>query len=144
MRAEGYGNSNNYDVGKTLAFDNENNLIIAGEFYGGITFGTNTLVSSGGSDIFVAKLDDNNTNVPQNEVTQKIKIFPNPNNGKFIIQNNLQTNTDIVIYNLNGEKVYESRVNDNNTIDISNLTKGMYFLKIIKSNNIFVEKIIIQ
>lgn len=142
--ANSYGNSNNYDIGKTLAIDGDDNLIIAGEFYGGINFGTNSLVSSGGSDIFVAKLEGDNTSVLQNKTFENIKIYPNPNNGKFAIQDNLNSNNNVIIYNLKGEKIFESNFKNTSTIDISGIVKGMYFVKIINSKNTLTQKIIID
>ncbi len=43
------------DVGNACATDNQGNLFVAGYFTGTATFGTNTLVSAGQNDIFVAK-----------------------------------------------------------------------------------------
>ncbi|MEN6446019.1 MAG: SBBP repeat-containing protein [Candidatus Cloacimonas sp.] len=49
------GTSN--DLGKSIAVDSNGNSYITGYFNGIATFGTATLTSSGGDDIFVAKLD---------------------------------------------------------------------------------------
>jgi len=48
-----------YDSSSSIAVDANGNSYITGYFYGSATFGTTTLTSSGGSDIFVAKLDIN-------------------------------------------------------------------------------------
>ena len=48
-----------YDSSSSIAVDANGNSYVTGYFYGSATFGTTTLTSSGGSDIFVAKLDIN-------------------------------------------------------------------------------------
>jgi len=54
--AESIGGTNNV-YGLNITTDDTLNIYIAGHFLGEAYFGTTTLVSSGGSDIFVAKLD---------------------------------------------------------------------------------------
>jgi len=51
------GQSN--DGGRSITVDDNGNSYVTGVFEGSATFGTTTLTSSGGSDIFVAKLDIN-------------------------------------------------------------------------------------
>jgi hypothetical protein len=45
------------DYGNDIAVDPQGNLYVTGSFGGTSTFGTNTLTSTGGNDLFVAKLD---------------------------------------------------------------------------------------
>lgn len=44
------------DYGRGIAVDSSGNCYVTGNFYGTATFGSTSLTSSGGSDIFVAKL----------------------------------------------------------------------------------------
>ena len=45
--------------GISVTTDNNNNIIVTGYFYADITFGTTTLTSFGGTDVFVAKFNAN-------------------------------------------------------------------------------------
>jgi len=47
------------DHGQGIAIDDYGNSYVSGDFYETVTFGSHSLTSSGGSDIFVAKMDSN-------------------------------------------------------------------------------------
>ncbi|MBL4670322.1 MAG: T9SS type A sorting domain-containing protein [Flavobacteriales bacterium] len=77
-----------------------------------------------------------------NEITQTLELttYPNPTTGKVTFSTTEQINS-IEIHNLTGQKV--TTFNNTNTIDISNLTNGVYFAKIITAtNNSVMQKII--
>jgi photosystem II stability/assembly factor-like uncharacterized protein len=82
-------------------------------------------------------------------VNSNFKLYPNPNNGKFRIEfDNKQINkVSLKINNLLGERIFEiSDFNPkiSNDIDISNLPKGVYFVKINDGVRINTEKFVIQ
>lgn len=73
-------------------------------------------------------------------------IYPNPSKGIFNISlGNLQP-TGIEVYDLTGKKVYEKKEvtisNFETKIDLSNVTQGIYFVKIIDNNQSTVKRII--
>ncbi len=57
------------------------------------------------------------------------KVYPNPNNGLFKID--CERNTEVVIYNLLGEIVYNKVHSVQSEIDVRDLPKGIYVLKAI-------------
>lgn len=60
---------------------------------------------------------------------EKIKMFPNPTNGEFHIAE-LPIGTKITIIDSNGKKLMESSSNnDFKTIDITNFSNGIYYVK---------------
>jgi len=68
--------------------------------------------------------------------TDRILVYPNPNNGIFTIQANNQqllANSYIEIYNVLGEKVYsQSKTNNSQlTINLNNQPNGVYLYRII-------------
>jgi len=66
----------------------------------------------------------------ENPFANEIKLYPNPNNGKFIIETySTKPDTKIVVYNLLGENVFETKINLNrNEIDMQILPAGNYIL----------------
>jgi hypothetical protein len=80
----------------------------------------------------------------------RYSIFPNPNNGKFKIELGSGTNDILLIkiYNTYGQLVYNKNFNPTRTfskdIDISDLGKGVYYLKGNTDNKSFTKKIIVQ
>ncbi len=82
--------------------------------------------------------------VPQYQNQSGISVFPNPTSGKFTLDSKL-TNGEISIYNLFGEKVYESTISNPNTeIDLTYKSNGIYFINVKTETESFTQKIIIQ
>jgi hypothetical protein len=76
---------------------------------------------------------------------ETISIYPNPNQGIF----NLETNIDnyiLNIYNMLGELVYvESNINSTKKLfDLSSLNNGVFFVKIVSENKSLTEKLVIN
>jgi Domain of unknown function DUF11/Secretion system C-terminal sorting domain/MAM domain, meprin/A5/mu/N-terminal domain of BNR-repeat neuraminidase len=87
-----------------------------------------------------------------NEISQdlNIKLYPNPTNG--IVYLSLDVNTiskgSIEVFNSTGSRVYSKNLHNKtesvNEINLSNLPKGMYFVKINTDNNSNTKKLIIK
>ncbi|NQU34230.1 MAG: T9SS type A sorting domain-containing protein [Bacteroidetes bacterium] len=74
-----------------------------------------------------------------------IKIFPNPTSKELFIEMQSRKDVNIIVFNSFGQSVYTTRVqSDNETIDISRLRTGIYFVEIkdLKGNVLLSEKII--
>ena len=54
-----FGSTSNFDTGKSISVDGSGNVVLAGNFSETADFGGGPLVSSGGTDIFLAKYDTN-------------------------------------------------------------------------------------
>jgi hypothetical protein len=75
--------------------------------------------------------------------SSKISIYPNPAN-EFVQIASEENITGIEIYNLIGKKVISSSSLINNKIDVSNLSKGIYVLKVMSNKLVGSRKIIIE
>ena len=78
-----------------------------------------------------------------NDIKKKeLKIYPNPTKGKIEIKN-LPENSKLIITDILGARVRQINVKSTSqTIDISNLKKGVYFISNNDKKNHFVRKII--
>lgn len=88
------------------------------------------------------------TGVDENQEKVDISVFPNPSNGQFQVNINdlsLLKNADLAIYNVVGEKVYQTVITESNpTIVLNHPVKGIYLLKIGNGEAILTKKIIVQ
>ena len=74
-------------------------------------------------------------------INNGIIVYPNPTNGILNINSNNNIIKNIIIYDLLGKVVLE-KSNNFEQLNISNLTNGLYLLKITRENEIFIMKII--
>ena len=85
-------------------------------------------------------------NVNYINYVHSISVFPNPTSGVFTIESSqLFKNADIVILNSIGEIVFSRRRSQftNEVIDLSFVSDGLYTIKIISDDNLYISKIII-
>lgn len=74
----------------------------------------------------------------------EVLVFPNPAIDNITIQSNIEV-SNIKIWNSRGEELSFKLLLDNNSVDISRLTKGIYYLNIYSENKIIKqEKISVQ
>ena len=76
--------------------------------------------------------------------TQIAVAFPNPATGFIYIKT--KSETQVSIFNINGQQVINTLANNNDKIDISILTTGIYLLKIenVNDKSVVLQKIMIQ
>ena len=77
-----------------------------------------------------------------NSTNNSLQIYPNPAKDILRLKSKSALIKTIEIYNVLGQKVYQSNYKEN--IDISNLSSGLYIIKAIGNNSIALEKLIIQ
>ena len=76
-----------------------------------------------------------------NEYSEKVVIYPNPAYDRLYLKNTNYQNVIIMIYDLQGKKVLDRKV-DSEVIDISNLSKGIYVVKLVCPESIMITKFI--
>lgn len=96
-------------------------------------------------DISLVAQNSTKTNENNNLVNQ-IKLYPNPSSNGIININiaDLET-TYLNVFDVSGKQVFNSHLNKKNTqIDLSHLTKGVYYAKFQIKNQVVTKKIILK
>ena len=142
--AKNFGGSSD-DVSWYISTDNAGNIYNLGVFQGLVNFdpgnGTSNLISSGGYDIFIQKINMyalgyNSTSPSDKNI--KMQLYPNPNKGKFTLEINggsaKRQAFQLEIFSTTGALIYSEKFelisSYRKQIDLENLSKGVYFLKL--------------
>ncbi len=136
---------NSTDEGFGIAASS-NSIYVTGSFYSSaMIFGTDTLLSSGSPDEFIAKLNST-TGIADLENTQStITLYPNPTSGIFTIESTSAKLSSIKIMNVLGECVYQSEIrNSKSEIILTGVSKGIYFLQANTAAGIMNKKIMVE
>jgi len=125
-------------IGYGIARDSSNSLYITGIISSNTAFGNINLTSIGSNDILIAKLSNSNTGIDEIQFSKNdILVYPNPNNGSFIISDIRYSNYDLRIIDIYGRTVYSTDVIGSNgisTISVANLPEGLYFWQVIPAS----------
>lgn len=94
-------------------------------------------------DLDTANFSVGNVGFAENNLSEKIFLYPNPNYGKFILKFQKNISGMIEIYDLLGEKIYSDNCKSISEKEISlpDLSEGIYVVKLKTENEIFIEKI---
>jgi hypothetical protein len=107
--------------GSGVATDAGGNVLVTGWFYSpSITFGTTVLTNAGGSDVFVAKLDNITGIAEENYSVETIYISPNPAFNELTVSSGQEAVKEIEIYSVLGEKVFSQQQTTNNKQQATN------------------------
>jgi len=76
---------------------------------------------------------------------QGIAIYPNPTNGELTIEFSTQSaNSSIFLYNTLGQQVYEKHnLVSKQSLDISHLNKGVYWVKLLVDGVLWSCKVVV-
>ncbi len=83
-------------------------------------------------------------------VKSSVSIYPNPSNGIFFLNSNdvrFSKSISINVFNVLGEKIYfaeNANGLSSTLLDLSNVTKGVYFVRINSGENNFSQRIMIE
>jgi hypothetical protein len=88
------------------------------------------------------------TSTNANQLQTDVVIYPNPSAGKFhlVLPDFISKISELEIYNLLGEKVFSFsgiKIQSQMEVDLSGISKGVYFLKVFSGKRAFINRIII-
>ncbi|MBI9067077.1 MAG: T9SS type A sorting domain-containing protein [Salinivirgaceae bacterium] len=98
------------------------------------------------SDPMPIIITENPNSITLNEKAS-FSVFPNPTNDIVTINLNGITNniTELTVYDVSGKKLNVLNISKaNNSIDLNEYPKGVYFLKIVANNEILTQKILLK
>jgi ELWxxDGT repeat protein len=113
-----------------------NNKVVFSNFGTGTGYEPWVYVPSGGSS----------TGLSEAQSAATINLYPNPSTGliQLTIQN-ASAGTVVEVYNIKGERVYQlTGVKIHHELDLSDLAKGMYFVKVNDGVNVYSRKLMLQ
>lgn len=71
-------------------------------------------------------------------------MYPNPSNGKYVTVTSTSTIDQVVVYNLNGQKIMAIEPQNTSTTKIENLNTGFYIVKIKSNNSKAIKKLVVK
>jgi len=85
-----------------------------------------------------------NNGIEKYSGSTEVSIYPNPNNGNFVIETNLSEKQTLQILDVTGKFILQQTINSKANIDASSLDNGIYFVQINTANGFYTKKIIVQ
>jgi len=93
-------------------------------------------------------VQNSSAGIAENQSQTNISVYPNPSNGQFQFSMDgspLSKDCKMEIYSVQGERIYQSVItNTKSDIDLSNQTKGIYFVKMYNGQTILTKKMTIE
>ncbi len=85
------------------------------------------------------------SNLDELELKKPLKVFPNPSSGQFrlVIDEQECVNQQVWVYNVQG-KMMANRKMQNNLLDLSDLTKGSYFLLVHCKDKVYRASVVLE
>lgn len=88
------------------------------------------------------RINKNTTGIKSLKSKTDINIYPNPSNGAVEIDNNELSISNIEVYNVLGNKIFQKSIYQQASIKF-NLQKGIYLVHLTIKNEVIIKKIII-
>jgi hypothetical protein len=102
----------------------------------------NTTYTNG--EAFGIRIKESNVGLNEANALQGVMVYPNPSIGVINVSNELNTENNIFVRDIAG-KVIVSRVVSNATVlDLTNLSKGTYFVEVSNATGKKIEKVVLR
>ncbi len=143
--------SNSESPNRGVAIDSSFNVYTTGQFFGNVDFDPGPAVYTLTSSVnfngsaYIHKMSQAPVGIIENSLKSNVFIYPNPTNEFLNIELENLDKINIEIANALGQVVFEEMIEFKNAkLNIENLKPGLYFLKIIKEDEIIATQKIIK
>lgn len=108
-----------------------------------VEFLSDPALRSGG---FTATYNAVVTGINEINISDYLKIYPNPNNGNFYIDNLKNQSVNIQLIDIQGKEVFSKKnlVNGSTQLNLENLPKGVYTIRVQTNDEVSTTKIVIN
>jgi len=145
------GSSAEIIAGKTIIFLPGFHAMAGSNVHGRITTDSSFCVAAAGSVLAIPVEKSQEADILSKAldgsiVTPSMKVFPNPNNGSFTLEIiNFPHQNSVAVFDLMGKLVYKTKnLGQNTPVELTTLSKGIYFIKATGQNEQLLQKILIQ
>jgi len=73
----------------------------------------------------------------------QLAVYPNPNNGSFVIEPSSTAKQTMQVYDVNGKLVLSQTINGKTSIDAGNLNEGVYNISLISNEGVVNKRLVI-
>lgn len=94
-----------------------------------------------------AQIKYNGINAGVNQISlsdNTILVYPNPATDKINVSIKNKTETDLLVYDINGKLIYQNKISAATSINTEKWSRGIYFVKVSNPDGISTTKIVIQ
>ena len=85
------------------------------------------------------------SSIDMHYLDKHITLYPNPTDHVFTVSSTLDMIRELTIYDNNGKAVLRQRIDDySGQVNVENLTPGIYFVRMMTSNNVVTKKLIVK
>ena len=104
-----------------------------------------TTVDGCDSTIHVTLVVIDGTSIDLHYLDKHITLFPNPTENVFTVSSTIDMIRELTIYDNNGKAVLHQRIdNYSGQVNVENLTPGIYFVRMMTSDNVVTKKLIVR
>ncbi|MEO6241136.1 MAG: T9SS type A sorting domain-containing protein [Bacteroidia bacterium] len=146
------GNLNSYvqfggvsmDIGNDIMVNGNAIYIVGGTSSHPFNVNQNSFNHLNSNSAYVIKLLDNTVGLSENNNEQTFAVYPNPNDGEFIVELP-QVKGELTLIDLSGKVIYRSTEVAQQTLSIHqpDLQNGIYFLRFVSADFNVIKKIVI-
>ncbi len=130
-----------YESGIAVCGTPNGSVYATGSFLNNAIFGSTTLTTFDRTDMFITKITQVGVGLPEEPVTGKPFIFPNPSNGNLIFSG-FRFPAEVFVYNSMGEIILRKKLDSGNLE--TDLAAGVYLVELRSGDDLYRGKFMIR